>query len=109
MNDLRDNLNPEIRKLLEEKEKEFDVEIATKSEDVDIIELKAEFEDIKLQFKELVLAYLRSETTDQETREFLMEDSRIKNLMEGVPEYNVHLYKTNIIKEGGKVYDENYQ
>jgi len=109
MNSIRGIVTPEIQKFLQQKENEFNVEIATKSDDVNIAELKKEFEGIKEKFRELVLSYLRTESTDQETLDFLLNDSRIKNLMEGEPEYNIHLYKTNIIKEGGKIYDENYQ
>jgi len=109
MNSIREIVTPEMRKLLQEKEKELNTELATKSKNLEIEEIKKSFEDLKSEFRELVLSYLRNDTTDKETKDFLLNDASVKNLMEEIPEYNILLYKTNIIKEGGKVYDETYQ
>ncbi len=109
MDSIRGFVTPEIKKLLEEKEKELNTELATKSKDLEIKEIKKEFEDLKIQFRELVLSYLRDNSTDEETKDFLLNDSSVKNLMEEIPEYNILLYKRHLINEGGKVYDETYQ
>jgi hypothetical protein len=111
MNSIRGIVTPEIQKFLQQKENEFNVEIATKSvsKDVQISEIKKEFEDLKIQFRELVLTYLRDNSTDEETKDFLLNNASVKNLMEEIPEYNILLYKRHLIKDGGKIYDENYQ